>query len=143
MRRLRAAAGMMCVAAALYGMTSCRATAEERSEAEGDLGRGYYVRYCASCHGIDGRGKGPVAKELKKPPTDLTRITARRKGRFPDAEIAQYIDGRTVVPAHGTREMPVWGKRFSEQYGSDSVAEEVTRGKIGVLIQYLKSIQKP
>ena len=143
MRRLRAAAGMMCVAAALSVTASCRATAEERTEAEGDVGRSHYVRYCASCHGIDGRGKGPVAKELKKPPTDLTRIAARRKGRFPDAEIARYIDGRTVVPAHGTREMPVWGERFSTQYGSDSIAEEVTRGKIGVLIQYLKRIQKP
>ena len=91
---------------------------------------------------MNGRGNGPVAKELKKPPTDLTRIAARHEGKFPDAGIGQYIDGRIVVPAHGTREMPVWGKRFSEQYGSDSTAEEVTRGKIGVLIQYLKSIQR-
>jgi hypothetical protein len=45
------------------------------------------------------------------------------------------------VGAHGTREMPVWGRRFSAAYGSDSTAEEVTRGKIGVLIQYLRSIQ--
>ena len=31
-----------------------------------------YASYCASCHGLDGRGHGPVATELKVPPTDLT-----------------------------------------------------------------------
>jgi mono/diheme cytochrome c family protein len=141
MTRLRAATGLLFLAAllSLSFITPARA---ERSAAEGDVGRGQYVRYCASCHGMDAQGKGPVAGELKKPPMDLTRIAARRDGKFPDAAIAQFIDGRTVVPAHGTREMPVWGKRFSEQYGSDSTAEEVTRGKIGVLIEYLKSIQR-
>ena len=139
MTRLRAATGLLC-AAALLSLSFTTPAHAERSEAEGDAGRGHYVRYCASCHGMDARGKGPVAGELKKPPTDLTRIAARHKGKFLDAEIAKFIDGRVVVPAHGTREMPVWGKRFSDAYGSDSTAEEVTRGKIGVLIQYLKSI---
>ena len=140
MTRLRAATGLFTVAALLFPFTAPPVRAG-RSEAEGDVGRRHYVRYCASCHGTDARGKGPVAGELKKPPTDLTRIAARRKGQFSDAEIAKFIDGRAAVPAHGTREMPIWGERFSTQYGSDSVAEEVTRGKIGVLVQYLKSIQ--
>ena len=142
MTRLPAATGLLCAAVFLSLMATTPARAG-RSEAEGDVGRSHYGRYCASCHGMDARGRGPVAGELKTPPTDLTRIAARHKGRFLDAEIASYIDGRADVPAHGTREMPVWGERFSTQYGSDSVAEEVTRGKIGVLIQYLKRIQKP
>jgi len=140
MTRLRAATGLFSVAA-LLSVTFITPARAERSEAEGDVGRGHYVRYCASCHGMDARGKGPVAGELKKPPTDLTRIAARLKGQFSDAEIAKFIDGRAAVPAHGTREMPVWGKRFAGMYGDDSVAEEVTRGKMGVLVQYLKSIQ--
>lgn len=141
MTRLRAAMGLLFLAALLSSTTTTPARAE-RSAAEGDVGRGTFMRYCASCHGSAGRGDGPVARQLTRPPADLTRIAARRDGKFPDAAIAQYIDGRTVVPAHGTREMPVWGKRFSEQYGSDSTAEEVTRGKIGVLVDYLKSIQR-
>ncbi len=140
MTRFRVATGLLAMAVLLYTWTTPPARAE-RSEAEGGVGRGQYVRYCASCHGPGGRGNGPVAGQLKQPPADLTSISARRNARFPDAEIARFIDGRTVVPAHGTREMPVWGKRFSEAYGSDSTAEEVTRGKIDVLIQYLKSIQ--
>ena len=139
MTRLRAAMGLLMLAALLaLPTTPARA---ERSEEEGNVGRNYYIRYCAACHGASGRGDGPVAGQLKKPPTDLTRIAARRHGTFPDAEMGKFIDGRSVVPAHGTREMPIWGKRFAGLYGDDSVAEEVTRGKIGVLVQYLKSIQ--
>ena len=105
MTRLPAATGLLCAAVFLSLIATTPARAG-RSEAEGDVGRSHYVRYCASCHGMDALGRGPVAGELKKPPTDLTRIAARHKGRFRDAEIAAYIDGRADVPAHGTREMP-------------------------------------
>ena len=57
----------------------------------------------------------------RPPPTDLTHITQRHGGRFPVAEIAAYIDGRTVVLAHGSREMPIWGERFGEMVGGGSV----------------------
>ena len=58
------------------------------------------------------------------------------------AEIAAVIDGRTVVPAHGSREMPVWGERFGEMGGGGSVGEEVVRGTLLVLIEYLQAIQQ-
>ena len=114
---------------------------DQPSKFEADVGREYFVRYCSSCHGLDGQGNGPVANSLRTQPSDLTRIADRRGGEFPDAEIAAFIDGRTVVPAHGTREMPVWGKRFSKELGGDSIAEEMTRGRLDVLVAYLKSIQ--
>jgi hypothetical protein len=38
--------------------------------------------------------------------------------------------------------MPVWGNRFSEQFGGNAVGEEATRGYLLVLIEYLKSIQE-
>jgi len=52
------------------------------------------------------------AAALTTPPADLTRIAARRGGSFPDGEVARFVDGRFDLPAHGTREMPVWGERF-------------------------------
>jgi mono/diheme cytochrome c family protein len=108
-----------------------------------DLGAEAFARYCASCHGLDGKGSGPAAQSLRTPPADLTGIAARRGGEFPAGEIGRFIDGRFATPAHGSREMPVWGERFGERVPDAGVSEEVTRGNIAVLIEYLKSIQEP
>jgi mono/diheme cytochrome c family protein len=106
------------------------------------MGREYYQAYCASCHGPLGQGDGPVAATLRPPPADLTLIAARRGGRFPAGEVARTIDGRFEVPAHGTREMPVWGERFTETVPEAGLSEEISRGKIASLVEYLKSIQR-
>ena len=106
------------------------------------MGRQFYERYCSACHGMDGKGQGPVAPELRTKPADLTQIAKRRGGVFPLAEIAAYIDGRVDVRSHGSRDMPVWGERFSEQVGGGSLGEEVVRGNLLILMQYLQSIQQ-
>jgi mono/diheme cytochrome c family protein len=50
----------------------------------GDVaGRPLYLRYCAACHGREGRGDGPVAPALGEKPTDLTQIAAAHGGQFP------------------------------------------------------------
>ena len=41
-----------------------------------------YRRYCASCHGLEGKGDGPVAASLRRAPTDLTQLARRSGGRF-------------------------------------------------------------
>jgi mono/diheme cytochrome c family protein len=106
-----------------------------------ELGAESFQRYCASCHGATAHGDGPAAGALKRPPADLTRIAARRGGAFPEGEIARFIDGRYGVDAHGSREMPVWGERLGERIPEPGVSEEVVRGQIAVLIEYLKGIQ--
>jgi len=106
------------------------------------LGQHYFVRYCSSCHGLEGRGDGPTASVLQPPPADLTRIARRRGGHFPVAEITAYIDGRTSVPAHGRREMPIWGERFGEMVGRDMLGEAVVQSHLRFLIAYLQSIQQ-
>jgi mono/diheme cytochrome c family protein len=106
-----------------------------------EVGREEFVRYCASCHGLDARGGGPAATSLRTPPADLTRIAARRGGDFPADEVAAWIDGRLVPGAHGTREMPVWGVRFSEGLPPEPLTQDLVRGRIVVLVEYLESIQ--
>jgi mono/diheme cytochrome c family protein len=106
------------------------------------MGAEAFPRYCGSCHGLRGEGDGPTAEALRTRPADLTRIAARRGGSFPAGEIARFIDGRFALAAHGSREMPVWGDRFGEAIPESSVAEEITRGKIATLVEYLKSIQR-
>jgi mono/diheme cytochrome c family protein len=107
-----------------------------------EMGAEVYLRRCASCHGVDGRGQGPAWEALKVPPPDLTQVSHRRGGEFPDGEMALFIDGRFDLPAHGSRDMPVWGERLGEAIPESSLAEEIVRGRIATLIEYLKSIQR-
>jgi mono/diheme cytochrome c family protein len=116
--------------------------AEEADPVLADMGATQYATYCAACHGADARGEGPVASALKTPPPDLTRIAARRGGVFPTGEIARFIDGRFDVTAHGPREMPVWGERFTEGIPEPGVGDEVSRGRVVTLVAYLQSIQR-
>jgi mono/diheme cytochrome c family protein len=98
-----------------------------------------YKAYCASCHGTDARGRGPVAKSLKVPPSDLTRISAHSGGVFPLERITRIISGEEQVDAgHGTREMPVWGPIFS-YVESD---RDFGRVRIDNLARYLRQLQR-
>lgn len=107
-----------------------------------ELGGFTFERHCAACHGVDARGSGPVADALDPRPADLTRIAARRGGRFPAAEITRFIDGRRDVAAHGNRAMPVWGRRFGQGVPDEDIAEALVRGQLRMLVAYLQSIQE-
>jgi mono/diheme cytochrome c family protein len=102
-----------------------------------------FLASCASCHGRDGRGDGPVALALRTPPSDLTLLTARSAGVFPRAYVIDVLAGETVLPAHGSREMPVWSDRFaSEESGATAVASAYARRRGDALATYLESIQR-
>lgn len=106
-------------------------------------GKDLYRRYCASCHGLDGRGDGPVASSLTVEVPDLTRF-ARRHGNFFDRGLVErIIDGRHVIAAHGTRTMPVWGQDLSRAYLGDPDAERATRLVIVRLADYVWQLQAP
>lgn len=101
------------------------ARADSKQVAEG--GR-LYQHYCASCHGLDGRGSGPVTPALKTIPPDLTRIE-KKNGRFPTEDLKKAIAGQNGVNVHGTSEMPVWGTVLPKK-------------EIATLVIYLESIQR-
>ena len=104
-------------------------------------GEALYAEHCAYCHGPEGEGDGDIADALKNDPTDLTRMAAQHGGTFPEEYAREIIDGRTMIPSHGTREMPIWGNIWTRSDGVPS-QEEVTRARIDTLIQYLRSIQE-
>lgn len=109
-------------------------------EPEPPSGREMYLTYCASCHGVNGRGGGPVASALVVEPTDLTRLEAR--GEFDEGDIMRVIDGRRRVDGHGTREMPVWGAVFVTELDTLRYTQYTTLLRTRDLMEYLRSIQE-
>ena len=109
-------------------------------------GESDYRTYCASCHGREAKGDGPVAEFLALVPADLTQLTKRNGGMFPGARVAEIIDGRALVKTHGSRDMPVWGDWFKLEAGSpeikDSTRESMVQSRIRGLASYLQSIQE-
>jgi mono/diheme cytochrome c family protein len=113
-------------------------TPEEKQLLDSFQGPELYKAYCATCHGRDGKGLGPMAKALKVAPADLTRIATRNGGTFPTAKVQKIISGEAQPPdAHGNREMPVWGPIFSEV----SWDQDLGRVRIYSLTRYLEGIQ--
>jgi mono/diheme cytochrome c family protein len=104
-------------------------------------GASLYERYCSACHGVAAQGDGPVAASLSVRVPDLTRLAERHNGTFPAADVREFIDGRSLVIAHGTRYMPVWGYEFWVEEGADVVAEEEARIMIDRLVAYLQTLQ--
>lgn len=77
-----------------------------------DLSGGELYRfYCASCHGLEADGNGPMAPVLTVQPADLTALAAGNDGVFPRGRVITRIDGRDPLVAHGS-EMPVFGPWF-------------------------------
>jgi hypothetical protein len=101
-------------------------------------GPALYQAYCASCHGADAKGNGPMTEFLRVSPTDLTRISVHYEGLFPLTRIERIISGEEQLHGHGTREMPVWGPIFS-QIDQD---RDLGRVRIDNLARYLREIQK-
>lgn len=102
-------------------------------------GRRIYQRYCAVCHGEDGTGNGPMATELRMPPTDLTRLAAANNGVFPLQAVAMSIDGRGSTRAHGTPDMPAWGEVFGRATGTGTSRVDSAVARI---THYVWSIQR-
>ena len=131
----------------LLAAVACATAREEPPIADPDpmlveVGAELFVTYCASCHGVDALGDGPVAPALRAPLPDLTRIAERSGGVFPESSIAMKIDGRFDLPAHGSREMPVWGARLADEMPGFATGDEVARGRVASLVEYLRSLQQ-
>jgi len=140
MKRTRSIALVPVIVAGLLVVASTRAAVGQAAVQSSESGSALFKTYCASCHGVSGRGTGPIAIFLRVPPADLTQIAKRNKGVFPADQVYQTIDGRRTVKTHGESQMPVWGDAFSKSMaGSDAKAVEE---KIHALVVYLESIQE-
>jgi mono/diheme cytochrome c family protein len=101
-------------------------------------GKQTFSSYCAQCHGSDGRGGGPVASDLQKPPADLTRIAKNNGGRFPELQVTSVLESGVPSSGNHSSQMPVWGPRFARMSHLSPNDREL---RILNLIRYLESIQ--
>ena len=101
-----------------------------------DRGRDDYMRYCSACHGEDADGNGPVSDALTPRPPALTDLRTKY-GNPLSTRLVEFISGTTLPRAHGTSEMPVWGKVLREQTGDESQASEI----LWRIVRYLDRIQ--
>ena len=134
----------MIAALALLAIT----LSSSRALAQADLARAEFQTYCTPCHGADGSGNGPLARQFNLAPPDLARLSARAGGTFPANQVRSRIEGLDMPSAHGTSEMPVWSDWFvrEELDGSTDLRDTVTAARnaeerIDRLVKYLESIQ--
>jgi mono/diheme cytochrome c family protein len=129
------------LAACLALAPSAALAADDAASKLAAAGRAEFLQYCASCHGAEGKGNGPLAEDLRVPPADLTRIAQRHGGAFPEPMISEIIDGRRRMRAHGPGNMPVWGRRFDREVPYGEAGDIAVRGRVALLVEYLRSIQ--
>jgi len=98
-----------------------------------------YKAYCAVCRGADGKGNGPAAEALKVPPTDLTTLATKNGGKYPALKVSAIIRGEEALPAHGSKEMPIWGNLFWSMSGGH---EAEVQQRVANINKYLESLQK-
>lgn len=110
------------------------------------IGKDLFNQYCATCHGADGAGAGPLTEIMLEKPSDLRMLAAENEaspGEFPMLKVLHIIDGRTGLRAHGGP-MPTYGSIFMEEAADLQTTGAVleTRGRILSLALYLESIQQ-
>jgi len=120
------------------------ASAQIRSQPQPPIrpvdGGSIFRNYCAACHGLDGRGQGPVSKALKQEVPDLTRLAQRNDGAFPAIHVRTTIlfGADDLLPAHGSKGMPIWGPIFHEiEFDRD-----LGNVRVENVTKYLESIQR-
>ena len=125
----------ICVAAQEPPKKIERTTAPMISPASG---REMFMNYCASCHGKDAKGNGPAASALKVPPANLTELAKGNNGKYPSFKVTSVLNGQTDLAAHGSKEMPVWGRVFWKMSGGHEAEVEQ---RVANLNRYIESVQ--
>ena len=144
-------AAVVVLGGAIVGFTS-NARAQDEGATLGPSGqivsgKLQFREYCASCHGMDAKGDGPVAASLKKKPADLTMLAKNNGCVFPTQEVHDFIDGSKTAAGHGTREMPLWGYAFMYRTGREvamgaaPLSQEEVNKKIDRLAKYIQTLQ--
>lgn len=104
-----------------------------------------FLENCVACHGVTGRGDGPLSARLGTTPANLTQIAASRDGVWPMLEVMSILDGylKSVKPRE---DMPI----FEDFLGGDMDEFDTGNGstillptKLIEMANYLETLQDP
>ena len=89
-------------------------------------GKAVFMANCMSCHGMTGKGDGPVGKVLNPPPRDFSKgefkFDADKSGEpGTDADLAMVIK-KGPAQYGGSTMMAPFGGQFNDQQVADLVA---------------------
>ena len=125
-------------------IAGCLALATQAGAQDAAVGADLFVEHCATCHGRNGDGTGPMAGVLLVRPSDLTALSAGNDGVFPTERVVWRIDGRDPLVSHGSA-MPVYGSFFE---GEDTATKTpagqpiLTSKPIVDLLAHIETLQK-
>jgi mono/diheme cytochrome c family protein len=131
-------AGAILLVCAVYGSQADGKITINNPKTRPNNGPQMFTSYCAPCHGVDGKGRGPVAAALKSQPADLTVLSRNNQGKFPSAHVVTVLQYGSELPAHGSKDMPIWGPLFDKMNQANPQEREL---RISNLSRYLESIQ--
>jgi mono/diheme cytochrome c family protein len=121
----------LAIAAILLAIYSSRALAQS--------GEVDYRHYCASCHGLNGKGRGTWNGT---PVPDLTQLRRKNGGKFPFEDVYRVVDGRSKWPWHQRRpDMPYWGQVFEEE-GKEPAVKAKVEARIAAIVDYIRNLQE-
>ena len=124
----------------LTGLLAAPAMAQDA-----DVGAALYRTHCATCHGLEATGEGPMAGVLTIKPVNLTELAAQNGGEFPLIRVIKRIDGRDPLVSHGSP-MPVYGDYFEGAFDVPMKAGSgqpiLTSRPVVDLVAYLQAIQR-
>ena len=120
------------------GMTGAAAIAMGAA-ATVESGSALFRSYCASCHGVEGKGDGPLAANLRIAPADLTRLARRNHDKYDAEKVRRAVDGRGPREIHGGSDMPVWGDAFKR--AGEGYSEAKVKERIDALVEHIETLQ--
>jgi hypothetical protein len=127
--------------AAVLGNAQSSSITIQAAKTPADSGEQMYASYCASCHGMDGRGQGKLAASLNARPTDLTLLSRTHGGEFPESHLVTILRNGMESDAPSSKLMPTWGPVL---YKLDSSRGSATLQSLRIanLIGYIKTLQQ-
>jgi mono/diheme cytochrome c family protein len=126
--------GLSCSAAYAQEKTVRRVPARPTAAMSG---KDLFREYCAVCHGQDAKGAGPAADALKKSPGNLTQLSRKNNGKFPEQRVLATFKGEGGITAHGSQDMPVWGPIFNNMSPNLNQGQD----RIYALLNYVEEVQ--
>ena len=135
---------MACSGLAFAMVASCTEQARnDRTMVSSGDGAAIFAANCTACHGADARGSGPAASGLSVQPPDLTTLSERNGGSFPQARALSYIYG-DPYDSHLARVMPQFGEAMEDELVLVEIEGVVTPTppELAALLFYLEDIQR-